>query len=131
MTPTKLTERQKAILDEFAKSGGRPPHLLPAGFLQKVREMFGDDHYRTPGDSHADSGAPHPTDRSNANNSDKSTTDASTFHPDSTEPPPLPALVHELRASLQASRDHLDDLTTLVDRLEALSRLPNHQGGNR
>jgi len=57
-------------------------------------------------------------------------TDPGYFYLDSTEAPTLAALVRELRLSLRAQRDHLDDLTTIVNHLQTtLGRLPNHQGG--
>ncbi|MBI3782957.1 MAG: hypothetical protein HY270_06105 [Deltaproteobacteria bacterium] len=69
--------------------------------MQRVREMFG-DHKREPCPY---CGSTEP------------------FH--SCSRPPLHAIVHELRDALRAQRDHLEDLTTIVNHLEtALTRLP-------
>ena len=40
-TPRKLTERQRELLEEFAKSSGEEVHPMSRGFLDKVKEMFG------------------------------------------------------------------------------------------
>jgi molecular chaperone DnaJ len=40
-TPRKLTTRQRALLEEFARMSGEEVHPLSKGFLEKVKEMFG------------------------------------------------------------------------------------------
>jgi molecular chaperone DnaJ len=40
-TPRKLTAKQRALLEEFARSSGEEVHPLSRGFLDKVKEMFG------------------------------------------------------------------------------------------
>jgi molecular chaperone DnaJ len=38
--PTKLTERQRALLEEFAREGGTEVSPVTRGFLDKLRELF-------------------------------------------------------------------------------------------
>lgn len=40
-TPTKLTPRQRELLEEFARASGEDTHPLGKGFWDKVRELFG------------------------------------------------------------------------------------------
>lgn len=40
--PTKLTARQKELLQEFDEAGGENSHPILAGFIDKVREVFGE-----------------------------------------------------------------------------------------
>ena len=40
-TPTKLTPRQKELLEEFARAGGEEVNPLGQSFFDKVRELFG------------------------------------------------------------------------------------------
>lgn len=40
-TPTKLTQRQKELLEEFAKIGGQDVNPMSKGFFEKVRDLFG------------------------------------------------------------------------------------------
>jgi molecular chaperone DnaJ len=40
-TPKKLTAKQRALLEEFARISGEEVHPLSKGFLEKVKEMFG------------------------------------------------------------------------------------------
>ena len=40
VTPTKLTARQKELLEEFAREGGEEIHPLGKGFFDKVKELF-------------------------------------------------------------------------------------------
>ncbi len=40
-TPTKLTSRQKELLEEFALEGGEDIHPMGKTFLDKVKELFG------------------------------------------------------------------------------------------
>ena len=40
-TPTKLTARQKELLEEFALEGGQDIHPMGKSFLEKVKELFG------------------------------------------------------------------------------------------
>ncbi|MEA3464725.1 MAG: molecular chaperone DnaJ [Thermodesulfobacteriota bacterium] len=39
-TPTRLTSRQKELMEEFAKEGGESVHPISKGFFEKVKEMF-------------------------------------------------------------------------------------------
>ncbi|WP_225073490.1 molecular chaperone DnaJ [Desulfuromonas sp. CSMB_57] len=39
-TPTRLTGRQKELLEEFAREGGEEVHPMGKSFLEKVRELF-------------------------------------------------------------------------------------------
>ncbi|MCD6527123.1 MAG: molecular chaperone DnaJ [Desulfuromonas sp.] len=39
-TPTKLTSRQKELLEEFAREGGEEVNPIGKGFFEKVKEMF-------------------------------------------------------------------------------------------
>jgi molecular chaperone DnaJ len=39
-TPTRLTARQKALLEEFSREGGEEIHPLGKGFFDKVKELF-------------------------------------------------------------------------------------------
>ena len=39
-TPTKLTERQKELLEEFSREGGEEIHPMGKGFFDKVKELF-------------------------------------------------------------------------------------------
>jgi molecular chaperone DnaJ len=39
-TPTRLTSRQKELLEEFAREGGEDIHPLGKSFLEKVKEIF-------------------------------------------------------------------------------------------
>jgi molecular chaperone DnaJ len=40
-TPKKLSQRQRELLEEFARLSGEEVHPLSKGFLDKVKEMFG------------------------------------------------------------------------------------------
>jgi len=40
-TPTKLTARQKELLEEFSREGGEDVHPMGQGFFDKVKELFG------------------------------------------------------------------------------------------
>lgn len=40
-TPTRLSSRQKELLEEFAREGGEDIHPMGKSFLEKVKEMFG------------------------------------------------------------------------------------------
>ena len=40
-TPTKLTARQKELLEEFSREGGEDVHPLGKSFFDKVKELFG------------------------------------------------------------------------------------------
>ena len=40
-TPTKLTQRQKELLDEFAKISGHDVNPMSKGFFEKVRDLLG------------------------------------------------------------------------------------------
>lgn len=40
-TPTRLTQRQKEIMEEFAKISGEDVNPISRGFFEKVRDMFG------------------------------------------------------------------------------------------
>ncbi len=39
-TPTRLTARQKELLEEFIREGGSDVHPLGKGFFDKVKELF-------------------------------------------------------------------------------------------
>jgi molecular chaperone DnaJ len=39
-TPTKLTSRQKELLEEFARESGDDVHPMGKGFFDKVKELF-------------------------------------------------------------------------------------------
>lgn len=40
-TPTKLSARQKELLEEFSREGGEDVHPMGQGFFDKVKELFG------------------------------------------------------------------------------------------
>jgi molecular chaperone DnaJ len=40
-TPTKLNERQRELLEEFAQISGDEVHPLAKNFLDKIKEVFG------------------------------------------------------------------------------------------
>ncbi len=40
-TPTKLTARQKELLEEFSREGGEEVHPMGTSFFDKVKELFG------------------------------------------------------------------------------------------
>lgn len=40
-TPTKLTARQKELLEEFSREGGEDVHPMGSSFFDKVKELFG------------------------------------------------------------------------------------------
>ena len=40
-TPTKLTTRQKELLEEFSREGGEEVHPMGTSFFDKVKELFG------------------------------------------------------------------------------------------
>jgi molecular chaperone DnaJ len=39
--PTSLTDRQKELLEEFAREGGEELHPMGKTFFDKVKELFG------------------------------------------------------------------------------------------
>ena len=39
-TPTRLSARQKELLNEFAEEGGEEAHPIAKGFFEKVKELF-------------------------------------------------------------------------------------------
>jgi molecular chaperone DnaJ len=38
--PTKLTDRQRELLEEFAREGGEEISPVTKGFLEKLRDLF-------------------------------------------------------------------------------------------
>jgi molecular chaperone DnaJ len=40
-TPSRLTARQRELLEEFARESGEEVHPMGKGFFDKVKEMFG------------------------------------------------------------------------------------------